>query len=67
MRVKEKGVTIVAIAHRPSILQNADKVLMLREGSVQMFGHSDEIISKLTAPQSSDRPEGRGRPSLVKG
>ncbi len=64
--LKEKGVTVVSIAHRPSILQNTDKVLVLREGSIQAFGPRNEIIPKLAALQSSERPEAHGRPLLVK-
>ena len=44
---KEEGVTMVIIAHRPSILQHVDKLLVLRDGTVQMFGARDEVMAKL--------------------
>ena len=49
--MKQKGVTVVVIAHRPSILRLVDTVLALRNGSVMMHGPRDEVIAKLTAPQ----------------
>ena len=42
------GVSIVVIAHRPSILQTADQILVLRAGAVQAFGPRDEVLAKLT-------------------
>ena len=42
------GVTIVIIAHRPSILQFVDKMLVLRDGMVEMFGDRNDVMSKLT-------------------
>jgi ATP-binding cassette subfamily C exporter for protease/lipase len=37
----------VLISHRPSILGTVDKVLMLREGSTQLFGPRDEVFAAL--------------------
>ncbi|UVE16260.1 type I secretion system permease/ATPase [Pseudomonas sp. LS44] len=45
--LKKRGATCVLISHRPSVLGMVDKVLMLREGSVQMFGLRDEVFSAL--------------------
>ena len=42
------GVTIVIIAHRPSVLQFVDKMLVLRDGMVEMFGDRNDVMSKLT-------------------
>ena len=36
--LKNDGVTIVIIAHRPSLLRGVDKMLVLREGMVDRFG-----------------------------
>ena len=49
-QLKARGTTLIVIAHRPSILQHADKVLVLREGAVAAFGSRDEVIAKLNAP-----------------
>ena len=48
-RLKARGATVVVIAHRPNILQHADKILMLRGGMVEMFGPRNEIMPTLSA------------------
>jgi ABC-type protease/lipase transport system fused ATPase/permease subunit len=50
-------VSIVVIAHRPRILQTADKILVLRAGAVQDLGPRDEVLAKLIRPAGA-----RGRP-----
>lgn len=45
--LKRRGKTLVLISHRPSVLAAVDKVLMLRDGSVQVFGPRDEVFSAL--------------------
>jgi ATP-binding cassette, subfamily C, type I secretion system permease/ATPase len=46
-KLKELGTTIVMIAHRPSILGLADKLLVLRNGMVDAYGSRTEVIAKL--------------------
>ncbi len=48
LRLKQEKVTLIVITHRPSQLVNVDKVLMLREGQVEMFGPRAEIIARVT-------------------
>lgn len=45
--LKRRGSTTVLISHRPSILGTVDKVLMLREGSTQLFGPREEVFAAL--------------------
>jgi PrtD family type I secretion system ABC transporter len=42
-------VTVVVIAHRPSILRHIDKIIVLRDGLVQAFGSRAEILPKIMA------------------
>ena len=42
------GVTVVIIAHRPSLLHGVDKLLVLREGMVEMLGPRAEVMARLT-------------------
>src|SRR5215212_7381027 len=44
MRAKERGMTVVAITQRPSLLRSVDKIMILKNGSVQAFGKRDDII-----------------------
>ena len=53
---KAEGVTMVIIAHRPSILQHVDKLLVLRDGTMQMFGARDEVMAKLAGSASAGAP-----------
>lgn len=45
-RMKESGITYIVVAHRPSIVSNVDKVLMLQNGLVQSFGARDEVLKQ---------------------
>ena len=47
-RLRQDKVTLIVITHRPSLLANVDKVLVLREGQVEMFGPRAEIIARVT-------------------
>ena len=42
--MKEAGVTALIIAHRASILGGIDKLLVLREGTVEKFGPARELM-----------------------
>ncbi len=46
--LKASGITTIVIAHRPSLLAGVDKLLVLREGSVDMFGPRGEIMARVT-------------------
>jgi len=49
-RMKERGITIIIIAHRPMVLQNMDKLLVLKDGAVVEFGLKDQVLAKFTQP-----------------
>jgi len=53
---KKKGITLVVITHRPSILRAADKLLMLNNGSVEIFGPRAKVMQQLT-PRAPARKE----------
>jgi PrtD family type I secretion system ABC transporter len=46
--LKETGVTTVVVAHRPSLLREADRMLILRDGLVEMFGPRAEVMARVT-------------------
>jgi len=46
-QLREERITLVVIAHRPHILGLLDKLLVLKEGSVEIFGPRADIVSKL--------------------
>jgi ATP-binding cassette, subfamily C, bacterial EexD len=45
--LKARGVTVVVITHRASLLSASDKVLTLREGVVERFGPASEILPRV--------------------
>ncbi|HCO91341.1 MAG TPA: type I secretion system permease/ATPase, partial [Alphaproteobacteria bacterium] len=50
-QLKDRGVSIVIITHRPSILRLADRVLVLRNGIVERFGPRDEVMAAFVRPR----------------
>ena len=59
VRIKERNITAVVISHRTSVLSVADKILVLRDGSVAMFGSRDEVLAKMAQAQ----PAGKNMPT----
>ena len=45
--LKAAGSAIIVITHRTSVLPAADKILLLRDGTVAMFGPRDEVLAAL--------------------
>ncbi len=45
--------TTVVISHRRTILQHVDKILYLKDGSVEAFGPAKEVVAKLAAAAKS--------------
>jgi PrtD family type I secretion system ABC transporter len=46
--LKARGVTTFIVAHRPSVLSNVDRILVLRDGMVERFGPRAEIMGQYT-------------------
>jgi PrtD family type I secretion system ABC transporter len=46
-RLKEQGTIVVFVTHRPSVLLDADRVLVLENGAVARLGTRDEVLPTL--------------------
>ena len=46
--LKHEKVTLIVITHRPTLLANVDRILVLREGQIDMFGPRAEIMARVT-------------------
>jgi ATP-binding cassette, subfamily C, type I secretion system permease/ATPase len=46
--LKESGVTVVVVAHRPSLLAGVDKLLVLKDGVAEIFGSRAEVMARVT-------------------
>jgi ATP-binding cassette subfamily C protein/ATP-binding cassette subfamily C protein EexD len=47
---KARGITVVVVTNRPSLLRAVDDVLVLRDGVAERFGPRDAVISQLIQP-----------------
>jgi ABC-type protease/lipase transport system fused ATPase/permease subunit len=47
LHARAKGITTVVIAHRPRVLAQVDKLLVLRDGRVERFGDRQEVLHRL--------------------
>jgi len=45
--LKAESVTVVIIAHRPSVLRSVDKMLVLNDGMVERFGSREEVMARV--------------------
>jgi ATP-binding cassette, subfamily C, type I secretion system permease/ATPase len=48
--LKKRGAALVIVGHRPSTLAQADKILVLREGFVAMYGPRDDVLNAMRTP-----------------
>jgi PrtD family type I secretion system ABC transporter len=49
LAAKARGAAILIVAHRTGILNIADRLLVLREGQVEMLGPRGEVVAKMAA------------------
>jgi ATP-binding cassette subfamily C protein/ATP-binding cassette subfamily C exporter for protease/lipase/ATP-binding cassette subfamily C protein EexD len=52
--LKKRGVALIIVGHRPSTLAQADKIVLLRDGRVELFGPRDVTLQKLRAAKSAN-------------
>lgn len=57
--------TVVIISHRSNILTVVDKVLILRNGSVELFGDHDQVMPRLLGKVSPMQPKRVEKPKKV--
>jgi ABC-type protease/lipase transport system fused ATPase/permease subunit len=60
--LKRAGRTVVVITHRKNILGVADKVLMMSDGQLAIYGPRDKVLTALQ--QAADKAAGRAPASL---
>ncbi|WP_299551845.1 type I secretion system permease/ATPase [uncultured Tateyamaria sp.] len=44
---KASGITVVVITQKPSLLSVVDKIMLLADGNVQLFGHRQQVLQEL--------------------
>jgi ATP-binding cassette subfamily C protein len=63
---RKQKITVVTITQRPALLNVVDKILVLNNGSVSLFGSRTEVMAALTA-KSGSRPQGAANTVLGEG
>jgi PrtD family type I secretion system ABC transporter len=53
-RLKEQGTTVILVSHRPTLVQGVDKVLLLKDGALEMFGPRAEVLKRLMNPRPTE-------------
>ena len=48
-KLREAGITVIVVAHRPLIIQNVDKLLVLKNGRVASFGPRTQIMQSVSS------------------
>jgi ATP-binding cassette subfamily C exporter for protease/lipase len=46
----------VIISHKPGVFRAADKMLVLRDGRVELFGPRDQVMARLVKPAQPPAP-----------
>jgi ATP-binding cassette subfamily C protein/ATP-binding cassette subfamily C exporter for protease/lipase/ATP-binding cassette subfamily C protein EexD len=62
--LKKRDVALVIVGHRPSTLAQADSVVLMRDGRVELFGPRDATLQKLRV-KSSDSVIPLQKPAAV--
>ena len=60
--LKQQGKTVFLITHRMSIIGVADRILVLNDGAIQIYGPTKDVIAALQ-PKTATQGEGGGQAS----
>jgi PrtD family type I secretion system ABC transporter len=48
--LKQAEATVVIVSHKPNVFRTADKMLVLRNGRVELFGPRDQVMARVVQP-----------------
>jgi len=60
-KLKAEGATILVVAHRLSVLPIIDKLMVIRDGRLAMYGPRDQIVAQITPRLQPTRAAGGGK------
>ncbi|MEA1969306.1 MAG: type I secretion system permease/ATPase [Thermodesulfobacteriota bacterium] len=59
--IKGKGCTCIMVTHKPDLLQSMNKILVLQDGKVALFGPKEQVFAKLAGAQTKHAEPNQGR------
>lgn len=65
VQLKNAGKTVVVITHRGSLLMHTTQLLLLREGTLQLFGSREQVIAALNQAQQQAQQQARQQQTTV--
>ncbi|WP_340316749.1 type I secretion system permease/ATPase [Rhizorhabdus argentea] len=51
--LKARGATIVMVSHKPTVLAQADKLMLIRNGRIEMLGPREEVLRAMAPPAAA--------------
>ena len=63
IEMKGRGTTFVVMTHRASVLGVANKLLMMRDGALQMFGPRDEVVAAMQQAAKAAQQQAAAAPA----
>jgi PrtD family type I secretion system ABC transporter len=55
-QLKAGRATVVIVSHKPNVFRTADKMLVLKNGRVELFGPSEQVMARLVQPAQAIPP-----------
>lgn len=50
VHLKAIGTTVLVITHRPSLLSSVDRIMVVKDGTLQLFGPREQVLAQLKRP-----------------
>ena len=47
-QLKRAGSSVVLVSHRPTLMRHVDRIAVLRDGALEIFGSRDEVLARLS-------------------
>ena len=63
--MKARGATQIIVTHRQSLVDEADYLMVMRSGTIQLFGTKDEVLASLRPPTAGDAQAAPAAPALT--
>jgi ATP-binding cassette subfamily C protein len=55
-RAGEAGITVVVITQKPSLLSVVDKIMLLADGNIALFGERQQVLQQLSQRSNNGNP-----------